>query len=227
MVLTPSEAKAFYDRFGKKQDNQGFYEERALDDLINHAGFHEARNVFEFGCGTGKFAACLLAKHLPSSAKYSGCDVSSTMVAIAEQRLADYRQRTKVAQSDGFVHFPIADNSVDRVISTYVLDLLSGDDIKLFFADACRVLVPGGKLCLVGLSAGVTLPSHIVSFLWNTVFHMRPSLVGGCRPIHLEFYVDREHWWMEYRNVVTQCAVSSEVLVLKKSRLKRENRSGT
>jgi len=149
------------------------------------------------------------------------------MVGIAKQRLADYRQRTKIAQSDGVVHFPIADNSVDRVISTYVMDLLSEDDIKLFFADAYRVLVPGGKLCLVGLSAGVTLPSHIVSFLWNTVFHMRPSLVGGCRPIRLEIYVDREHWRMEYLNVVTQYAVSSEVLVLEKSHLRRENRSGT
>jgi hypothetical protein len=37
MVLTRSQAQRFYDRFGKKQDAQAFYEDAALDDLIAHA----------------------------------------------------------------------------------------------------------------------------------------------------------------------------------------------
>ena len=34
MILKPSEAQAFYDRFGKKQVTQCFYEDPAIDDLI-------------------------------------------------------------------------------------------------------------------------------------------------------------------------------------------------
>ena len=33
MVLKPYEAKKFYNRFGKKQDLQSFYEDKATDDL--------------------------------------------------------------------------------------------------------------------------------------------------------------------------------------------------
>ena len=84
-VLTVSEAQAYYNRFGKKQDSQGFYEDPVLDDLIAHASFQEAQRVFEFGCGTGKFAARLLAEYLPASATYLGCDVSPVMIGLAAQ----------------------------------------------------------------------------------------------------------------------------------------------
>jgi ubiquinone/menaquinone biosynthesis C-methylase UbiE len=213
-VLTSSEARAYYDRFGKKQDSQGFYEDPALDDLIAHAGFNHARKVFEFGCGTGKLAARLLAEHLPSSATYLGCDVSPVMVGIATRRLEAYPDRARVVQSDGVVRFPLPDHSVDRVISSYVLDLLSEGDIRMVFAEAQRVLTPSGKLCLVSLTKGITLPSRIVSSVWMTVFRMRASLVGGCRPIRLDMYIDGDHWQLEYRRVVTPFGVPSEVLVL-------------
>jgi ubiquinone/menaquinone biosynthesis C-methylase UbiE len=213
-VLTPSEAQAYYDKFGKKQDSQGFYEDPALDDLIAHAAFKDARKVFEFGCGTGKFAARLLAEHLPSSATYLGCDVSPIMVGLAIQRLLDYAERATIVRSEGTIHFPLPDNSVDHVVSNYVLDLLSANDTRHLFTEAQRVLIPGGKLCLVSLTKGVTHLSRAVSFLWMTIFRVRASLVGGCRPISLEPYVDSSGWQTEYRNVVTPFGVPSEVLVL-------------
>lgn len=213
-VLNPSEARAYYDRFGKKQDAQGFYEDPALDDLIVHAGFNDAQKVFEFGCGTGKFAARLLEGHLPPSATYLGCDVSPTMVGLAEQRLASYGERAKVVLSDGTVHFPLPDSSVDRVVSSYVLDLLSEEDARRFFAEVYRVLTPAGQLCLASLTHGVTVPSRMVALLWKAIFHARASLVGGCRPIRIEDYIDQDRWQLEYRNVLTPFGVPSEVLVL-------------
>ena len=46
-----------------------------------------------------------------------------------------------------------------------------------------------------------------ISFSWMAVFRMRASLVGGCRPIHLEPYMDRERWQLEHRRVVTPFGV--------------------
>ena len=215
-TLTPSEARTFYDKFGEKQDKQGFYENPALEDLIVHADFQHAQKVFEFGCGTGKFAERLLQKHLSSSARYLGCDVSSTMINLARQRLAPYAERAKVFRSNGSIRFPLSDHSVDHVISNYVLDLLSEEDILLVFAEAHRVLTAGGKLCLVSLTKGVTLPSKIVSLIWMTLFRIRASLVGGCRPIRLESYFDQELWQLEYQNVLTPFEVPSEVFILTK-----------
>jgi ubiquinone/menaquinone biosynthesis C-methylase UbiE len=217
-TLTSSEAQAYYDKFGRKQDAQGFYEDPALDDLIAHAAFRESRKIFEFGCGTGRFAERLLIEYMPSTATYLGCDVSSTMIDLATRRLKVYGERSEVVRSDGTVRFPLCDNSVDHVVSNYVLDLLSEEDIKIVFTEAHRVLTPGGRLCIVGLTKGVTLPSRLVSFLWSAAFRMRASLVGGCRPICLEPYIDPQRWQLEYRNVLTPFGVPSEVIVLAKIR---------
>jgi ubiquinone/menaquinone biosynthesis C-methylase UbiE len=213
-VLTVSEAQAFYNRFGKKQDNQGFYENPALEDLIAHANFQETQRVFEFGCGTGKFAARLLAEYLPASATYLGYDVSPVMIGLAAKRFEAYSERAKALQSDGTMNFPLSDHSADHVICCYVLDLLSDGDIREFFAEAHRVLRPGGRLCLASLTKGITVPSRIVSSLWMAVFHVRPTIVGGCRPIRLYFYVDRDRWQLEHRKVLTPFGVPSEILVL-------------
>ncbi len=213
MVLTHDQARTFYDRFGKKQDAQAFYEDAALDDMIAHSGFEEAENVFELGCGTGRFAKRLLETHLPDPASYFGVDISRTMVDIAEKRISAYSGRANVAQSDGSMHFPVPDQSMDRVVSTYVFDLLSFRDTMNAINESGRVLIPGGKLCLVSLTHGTTLVSRIACNLWTASFRINPRLVGGCRPIQLEPYFNPEMWSIAYSNVVTQFGVPSEVVI--------------
>jgi SAM-dependent methyltransferase len=213
-VLTHSAARAYYDWFGKKQDGQGFYEDPALDDLIAHAGFEDARSVFEFGCGTGKFAARLLENHLSPSATYLGNDISPVMIGLAKHRLEGYTKRAQVALADGAVQFPLPDRSVDRIVCSHVLDLLSDADIRHFFSEAHRTLVPGGRVCLASLTRGVGLVSRIVSSLWTAVFHLRPAIVGGCRPIDLDSFVDPRQWHVVHRGVVAPFGIPSEVLVL-------------
>ncbi|MFZ1754872.1 MAG: class I SAM-dependent methyltransferase [Caldilineaceae bacterium] len=213
-VLTTAAAQAYYDRFGKKQDSQGFYEDAALDEMIAQASFQDATRVFEFGCGTGKLAVRLLAEHLPPSASYFGCDVSPVMSGLAKHRLEAYGERAQTAIADGAVHFPIPDHSVDRVVSSYVLDLLAEADIRRFFAEAHRVLIPRGKVCLASLTRGVDFPSRFVSSVWMAVFRLRPAIVGGCRPIRLDTFVDAQAWQVVYQGIVTPAGVPSEVLVL-------------
>jgi ubiquinone/menaquinone biosynthesis C-methylase UbiE len=213
MVLTRSQAQTFYDRFGRKQDAQAFYEDGALDDLIDHAAFEQVEKVFELGCGTGRFASRLLAKHLSPSAVYFGIDLSQTMITIAQKRILPYKKRAKVSQSDGSMHFPLPNDSVDCVVATYVLDLLPEEDILQAISEARRVLIAGGKLCLVSLTQGVSFVSRIFIALWSAVFRLRPSLVGGCRPILLNSFFDQRNWSVDYRNVVIRFGVPSEVLI--------------
>ncbi|HEX6612343.1 MAG TPA: class I SAM-dependent methyltransferase [Rhodanobacteraceae bacterium] len=213
-VLDFAAAQAYYDRFGKKQDSQGFYENPALDELIAHAGFEGSSRVFEFGCGTGKFAARLLGEHLPASADYLGCDVSPVMVGLAKGRLEAFGVRAQAVLADAAVRFPLSGHSVDRVVCSYVLDLLSEADIGRFLSEAHRVLMPGGRLCIASLTQGVSLPSRIIASLWMSVFRLRPALVGGCRPILVHAFVDPENWRIVHRRVLTPYGVPSEVLVL-------------
>jgi ubiquinone/menaquinone biosynthesis C-methylase UbiE len=213
LVLKPNEVRKYYDWFGKKQDSQSFCEDKATDALIAHGGFGKAARIFEFGCGTGRFAEKLLKAHLPLSATYTGCDLSSTMVGLARQRLAAFSPRTRVIQSDGAIHFPVEDGSADRVVCAYVLDLMSEADIRAFFPEAHRVLDRGGRLCLVSLTEGATTVSRFVTAVWASIYRVRAIWVGGCRPIRLIRFLDQHHWQLEYHRVVTAFGIPSEVLV--------------
>lgn len=214
-ALSTSEARDYYDRFGSKQDSQGFYEDPALDILIAHSDFHQAENIFEFGCGTGRLAARLLADHCAPSAMYVGCDISPVMIGHARRRLETYGKRARVVLSDGVVRFPIVDHSVDRIVSSYVLDLLAEADILKVFDEARRTLAPQGRLCLVSLSKkGINIRSAVISRLWAAAFKLRPVLVGGCRPINLDLFVNTQQWRFIHRQVVAPYGVPSEVLVL-------------
>lgn len=214
MVLPSRQIRHYYDRLGRMLDTQSFYEGPPQRELIGQGKFGEARRVFEFGCGTGKFAAELLSKHLPATATYLGCDLSETMVRLATARLAAFGECARLLQTGGEIRFPLADGSVDRVVCTYVLDLLAEEDIRRFLGEARRVLIPGGKLCLVSLTHGVTAVSRLVSRAWDAIFRWRPTLVGGCRPVLLEEYLETGAWRREYGRVLTPFGIPSEVLIL-------------
>lgn len=212
-VLTRTEARALYDRFGAKQDTQAYYEDPATEDLIAHAAFSEAHAVCEFGCGTGRFAETLLDKHLPPAATYLGIDVSSTMVALAQQRLNRYERRAEIRLTDGSPHVAAPAAAYDRVVSNYVLDLLSEEDIRAVMAEAHRILRPGGLLCLASLTHGCTFLSRVLMAAWNLVHALRPSLVGGCRPIELLEFLSTEQWEIRHRRRIVAYGMPSETVV--------------
>ena len=217
-TLTVVEAKDFYDSFGARQDRQGFYEDRALVTLEKHAGFESAKAVFEFGCGTGRFAESLMSGPLPDEAHYLGLDVSETMVGLARERLWHWPERAEVMVSDGSTKLPVLDGGFDRFVSSYVFDLLSEEDIRGVLAEAERVLSRDGRLCLVSLTYGDGILPGLVSAAWKRVHRLRPRLVGGCRPVRLASYLPANRWRILHRETVVSFGISSEVLVASKER---------
>jgi hypothetical protein len=45
------------------------------------------------------------------------------------------------------------------------------------------------------------------------IFRFHPELIGGCRPIELEKFINPESFDLEYRNLVIAFGVPSEVIV--------------
>jgi hypothetical protein len=70
-----------------------------------------------------------------------------------------------------------------------------------------------GPKALVNLTYGTTVLSRVVSSVWVAIFRLRPSLVGGCRPIDPERHIRAEYCKVEYQRVVIAFGVPSEVLV--------------
>lgn len=211
--LTPAEARRFYDRLGSRQDWQGFFENPAINEMIGHAAFGEAHSVFEFGCGTGALAARLLQHLLPADARNDGMDISGTMVSLARERLKPWSDRAHVHQSEGSPNIVEPDSSFDRFVSTYVFDLLAPDFIDQLLSEAHRLLVPGGKLCLVSMTFGASPLSRAVCWGWQRLWRFRPGIVGGCHPIELSGYLRTDFWKVDHQTKVTSWGITSEVLV--------------
>lgn len=215
-MLSHEEARAVYDRFGARQDRQSFYEDEALADLLAHLALSEAQAVFEFGCGTGRLAKTLLDDYLPKTAHYVGADSSTTMVRLAKERLAPFGDRAKILHTDGAMQLAVAAHSFDRFASTYVLDLLSEADIEALLVEAQRILSPGGLLGVASLTHGTTLVSRLVEKIWVGVHTLRPTLVGGCRPISLLKYLGGPAWHIRHQRHIISAGISSEVVVAEK-----------
>lgn len=212
-TLSRAEARAVYDRIGRCQDTQAFYEAPAFDVLVTHSGFDEAETVFEVGCGTGRFAERLLRDQCPPSAQYEGLDLSATMVQIARERLAPFGKRAAVIQTDGALTFDRPNGSQDRFVATYLLDLLSRNDARTLLTEARRLLRSSGRLCLAGLTWGTGPLSAVVTRLWAGLHALRPRWVGGCRPIRVQSLLQEEQWQVLYHTVVAAWGVPSEVLI--------------
>lgn len=212
-TLSYDEARRAYDRIGAFQDRQTFYEGPPLADLCAHARFEEAHAVVELGCGTGRFAAELLEERLPADARYVGVDVSDTMLRLARERTARFGERARIRRSDGSPKLDLPDASFDRFVSTYVLDLLSPEDVGAVVAEAHRLLTPDGLLCLAGLTRGTTPLARAATWIWEGVHRLSPALVGGCRPLELTGFLPAADWEIRHRRVLAPFALASEVIV--------------
>lgn len=210
--LSAEQAAAVYDRIGRLQDTQAFYERAAVDALIRAGEFGAAGNVLEVGCGTGALAARLLADHLPEQAGYVAVDVSPKMISLAGSRLRGWSDRARVARIDGDAPWPVSDAAADRVVATYVLDLLAPAAIVAFFAEAARVLRPGGLVAIASLAAGRRGVPRLVSAGWSRLWSINPRLTGGCRPVDPVALLPAD-WDVRMTMTVTSWAITSAVLI--------------
>lgn len=212
--LSNMQIEKFYDTFGIKQDDSGYYEDATLVDLIKHADFEKAKSVVEFGCGTGSFAENLLSNELQNDATYWGCDVSATMVSVSKNRISKFGERAQPHKTSGEFILPLPNESADRFVSNYVLDILSFDEIEKVINEANRLLKKDGLLCLTGLTFGKSPFSKLWTAFWQLRFRINPKWVGGCRPVNLLNFLN--DWEIVHHNVLVARGISSEVVIAKK-----------
>jgi SAM-dependent methyltransferase len=212
-TLSHAEARRTYNRIGARQDTQAFYEDVATKELIRHGDFASALAVFEFGCGTGRFARMLLGDHLGPTATYRGVDLSPTMTGLAERRLSEFADRASVVLTDGGPPASEAPASFDRFVSNYVFDLLSAADIAAVVSEAHRMLRPGGLLCLASLSPGHGLVSRSVIRVWSLIHRLDPRLVAGCRPIELLSFLEEGCWKTRHHRALAPYGLPCEAVV--------------
>lgn len=101
------------------------------------------QTVLDVGCGAGA-DACVAALHVGNTGKVIGIDCTPAMIVKARKN-AQHAALGNVEFHDADIaNLPIADNSVDVVISNGAINLSENKD--RVFQELYRVLKPGGRL---------------------------------------------------------------------------------
>jgi len=181
VTLSRTETKALYDKISKVYDllsehTEGPVREAGLRMLAPQGG--EA--LLEIGFGTGH-ALVALAEGVGPTGKVYGIDLSDGMMAVAAHRVEaeGVADRVELRPGDA-TDLPYAANSLDGVFLSFTLELFDTKEIPLVLAQCWRVLKPGGRMVVVGMSKEGEHGIIYEAYEW-THRHF-PNFVD-CRPI--------------------------------------------
>ena len=123
--------------------------------LLTHLNVDKNSIILDFGTGPGSLALTLAEM---GYSRIIGLDINESMLNVAKEKLQNYS--VKLLRGDG-LHLPIADNSVDAVVSKWVLWVMP--DPQKAVEEMIRVTKPGGQV--IAFSSGRVSPEKNRSLL--------------------------------------------------------------
>jgi SAM-dependent methyltransferase len=127
------------------------------------ANLKAADVVLDLGSGGG-FDVFIAAKKVGAEGKAIGVDMTPDMLSKARAGISKFTQKTGLNNVEfrlgEIEHLPVADNSVDVVISNCVINLSPAK--QQVWNEIARVLKPGGKACVSDLALKAPLPKEVL-----------------------------------------------------------------
>ena len=119
--------------------------------------------VLDLGAGGG-FDVFIASRKVGPTGRAIGVDMTPEMLAKARETWSTYRERTGLDNVEfrlgEIEHLPVADNSVDVVISNCVINL--SPDKPQVWREISRVLKPGGRVAVSDLALLKPLPAEVL-----------------------------------------------------------------
>ena len=149
------------------------------------ANIRPDEKVLEVAIGPGQILLEIL-KRVDRTKFVYGVDLSWKMLEKSWQRVAGAGYNNLSLAEADTRQLPFADRTFDVVYSSYMLDILSVQDILVALKEFRRVLKGGGRVIVVNLSKQSPERRTWVEYLYKWLpGTWVPYVLGGCRPVIL------------------------------------------
>ena len=130
------------------------------------AGLKPGEVVLDLGSGGG-FDVFIAGRKVGPTGRAIGVDMTPEMLGKARRNAAAYRQQTGLNNVEfrlgEIEHLPVADDSVDAIISNCVLNL--SPDKPQVWREMARVLKPGGRVAVSDIALLKPLPVEVLKLV--------------------------------------------------------------
>jgi ubiquinone/menaquinone biosynthesis C-methylase UbiE len=185
---TRDQTRAFYNKISGVYDlladrSEAPVRRAGLDLLDVRAG----EKVLEIGVGTGH-SLVRLADAVGPHGQVLGLDLSEKMLAVAKVNLAraGLSGRVRLRCGDA-ARLPYADGGLDAAFMSFTLELFDTPEIPVVLRECWRVLRPGGRMVVVGMSKEGQRDPLVAVFEWA---HRHFPNFMDCRPIFVRQAVE-------------------------------------
>ena len=130
------------------------------------AALKPGETVLDLGSGGG-FDMFIAGRKVGATGRAIGVDITPEMLGKARKNVAHYRKETALDNVEfrlgEIEHLPVADNSVDVIISNCVINL--SPDKPQVWREMARVLKPGGRVAVSDMALLKPLPPEVLKMV--------------------------------------------------------------
>lgn len=182
-------------------------ESRARQRCLELAAIRNGESVLEVAVGTGILFEKILLRN--PDGRNEGVDLTPEMLARARVRARKSGVSGYILNTGDAYQLQYADNTFDIVLNNYMFDLIPEQDFPVILGEFSRVLRHDGRLVLANMTKGL----RWFDAIWEWLYRLRPSLLGGCRGVELAPYVADAGFRNIRREYISQLFFPTEVIL--------------